>query len=103
MLAIYLDPNDPTNLVECYTFTFKYETDSEGNRVSAPSFPTYSPLIQISNPQRPEMVVRDQMSGMVISGTSTTTQTQSKAVKEGDAKRQAQKMIKTYVFTLTFC
>jgi hypothetical protein len=49
------------------------------------------------------MIVRDQMSGMVISGTSTTTQTQSKAVKEGDAKRQAQKMIKTYVLTLTLC
>lgn len=31
---IYLDPDEPTNIVESYTFTFTYETDAEGNKVS---------------------------------------------------------------------
>ena len=33
VLAIYLDPEDPTNIVECYTFTITYETDSDGSKV----------------------------------------------------------------------
>lgn len=34
VFAIYLDPDDPSNVVECYSFTFSYETDSKGNRVN---------------------------------------------------------------------
>ena len=33
MFAIYLDPDQPTNLVECYCFTFSYQVDSNGDRV----------------------------------------------------------------------
>lgn len=33
VFAIYLDPDEPTNLVESYTFTFTYEVDAEGNKV----------------------------------------------------------------------
>lgn len=33
VFAIYLDPDEPTNLVESYTFTFSYETDPQGNKV----------------------------------------------------------------------
>lgn len=34
VFVIYLDPDEPTNIVESYTFTFTYETDAEGNKVS---------------------------------------------------------------------
>lgn len=33
MLAIYLDPDDPTNLVECYTFSFNYVDQGNGTKV----------------------------------------------------------------------
>jgi meiosis-specific protein HOP1 len=42
--------------------------------------------------------VRDQLKGMVISSSSSSTSRKSKPVKEGDAKRQVQKMIKKCVF-----
>lgn len=51
------------------------------------------------------MIVRDQMSGMVIStpGSSSTNMNQAGVkVREGDAKRQAQKMIKTYLLIIHF-
>lgn len=53
VLAIYFDPEDPTNIVECYTFTFSYQTDAEGNKVRHPlCFPSRIELIfgEISTP-----------------------------------------------------
>ncbi|KPV75942.1 uncharacterized protein RHOBADRAFT_52950 [Rhodotorula graminis WP1] len=77
VFAIYLDPDQPTNLVESYTFTFTYETDTEGNK-------------------RPELVVQDQLSGMVISSSSGLA-SQEAPRKEGDVKRQVQQMIKNLI------
>lgn len=37
VFAIYLDPDNPTNVVECYTFTVSYEKDEHGQKV-----PSYS-------------------------------------------------------------
>lgn len=39
VLAIYLDPKEPTNIVEAYTFTFRYETDAQGNKVRCSTSP----------------------------------------------------------------
>ncbi|GAA5835284.1 hypothetical protein JCM9279_004495 [Rhodotorula babjevae] len=77
VFAIYLDPDQPTNLVESYTFTFTYETDAEGNK-------------------RPELVVQDQLSGLVISSTTNLASTEAPR-KEGDVKRQVQQMIKNLI------
>ncbi|GAA5996305.1 uncharacterized protein JCM10292_007522 [Rhodotorula paludigena] len=77
IFAIYLDPDDPTNLVESYTFTFSYETDAEGNK-------------------KPELVVQDQLSGMVISPSAYGT-IKEPPRKEGDVKRQVQQMIKNLI------
>ncbi|GAA6016646.1 hypothetical protein JCM11491_006030 [Sporobolomyces phaffii] len=68
IFAIYLDPDDPTNLVESYTFTFTYETDGQGNR-------------------RADMVIHDQMKGMVLSASKP-------APGEGEVKRQVQQVVK---------
>jgi hypothetical protein len=38
VFAIYLDPDEPSNVVECYSFTFTYETDVHGNKVRFLSF-----------------------------------------------------------------
>ncbi|GJN88507.1 hypothetical protein Rhopal_001473-T1 [Rhodotorula paludigena] len=81
IFAIYLDPDDPTNLVESYTFTFSYETDAEGNKASR---------------SKPELVVQDQLSGMVISPSAYGT-TKEPPRKEGDVKRQVQQMIKNLI------
>ncbi|KAL8284190.1 hypothetical protein RQP46_004939 [Phenoliferia psychrophenolica] len=78
VFAIYLDPENPTNVVECYTFTISYEADEHGKK-------------------RPEMVVQDQLSGMVISGTSHTGKGTKKPIKEDDAKRQVQRLIKNLI------
>lgn len=43
------------------------------------------------------MTVRDKMSGMIISGNESPSK-RNKAVKEGDLKRQVQKLIKRLVF-----
>ncbi|GAA6001912.1 hypothetical protein JCM5350_007448, partial [Sporobolomyces pararoseus] len=72
IFAIYLDPEDPTNLVESYTFTFTYETDDQGNR-------------------RAEMEVHDQLKGMLL---SSTTKVREEIHKEGEVKRQVQQVIK---------
>ncbi|GAA5868512.1 hypothetical protein JCM8547_006296, partial [Rhodosporidiobolus lusitaniae] len=77
IFAIYLDPDDPTNLVECYTFTFTYETDAQGNK-------------------RPELLVRNQLSGLVISSNSNGAR-QDERRKEGEVKRQVQQMIKNLI------
>ncbi|KAI5474782.1 meiosis-specific protein HOP1 [Pseudohyphozyma bogoriensis] len=76
VLAIYLDPSEPHNVVECYSFTFAYETDADGNK-------------------RPEMVVRNQLSGMVLSDTGSTSG--KRQTKEGEAGRQVQQMIKALI------
>ncbi|GAA5904922.1 Hop1p [Sporobolomyces salmoneus] len=76
VFAIYLDPEDPTNLVESYTFTFTYETDEQGNRRAA-------------------MTMHDQMKGMVISSSSASVSRPREEIhKEGDVKRQVQQVIK---------
>ncbi|GAA5841961.1 hypothetical protein JCM11251_001427 [Rhodosporidiobolus azoricus] len=77
IFAIYLDPEEPTNIVEAYTFTFSYETDPQGNK-------------------RPELVVQDQLSGMVISSSGNTSKPDEKR-KEGEVKRQVQQMIKNII------
>ncbi|GAA5859210.1 hypothetical protein JCM1840_003801 [Sporobolomyces johnsonii] len=79
ILAIYLDPNEPTNLVESYTFTFTYETDSEGNK-------------------RPEMVVRNQVNDVVLaSAPSAAFPRENRSYSQGDVKRQVQQMIKNLI------
>ncbi|GAA5843567.1 hypothetical protein JCM5353_007487 [Sporobolomyces roseus] len=74
IFAIYLDPDEPSNLVESYTFTFTYETDSEGKR-------------------HPEMKVHDQMQSMIL----TSTFTREEPRKEGEVKRQVQQLIKNLI------
>ncbi|BGP13935.1 hypothetical protein JCM10213_003851 [Rhodosporidiobolus nylandii] len=76
IFAIYLDPNDPTNIVETYSFTFSYEMDAQGNK-------------------RPELVVQNQLSGMVISASSFSNPEAPRKV--GDVKRQVQQMIKNLI------
>ncbi|GAA6054568.1 hypothetical protein JCM3770_006036 [Rhodotorula araucariae] len=78
IFAIYLDPDEPTNLVESYTFTFTYETDADGKK-------------------RPELVVEDQLSGMVISSSTYGSTSKEAPRKEGDVKRQVQQMIKNLI------
>uniref|UniRef100_A0A0K3CDI1 FGENESH: predicted gene_2.271 protein n=1 Tax=Rhodotorula toruloides TaxID=5286 RepID=A0A0K3CDI1_RHOTO len=78
VFAIYLDPDEPTNLVESYTFTFSYKTDPQGNK-------------------KPELVVQDQLSGMVISSSMFGHNSRDNTRKEGDVKRQVQQMIKNLI------
>ncbi|GAA6000946.1 hypothetical protein JCM10207_007337 [Rhodosporidiobolus poonsookiae] len=80
IFAIYLDPDHPSDLVECYTFTFSYETDEQGNK-------------------HPELVVQNQLSGMVISqsGASGFAAKPDQPRKEGEVKRQVQQMIKNLI------
>ncbi|BGP22867.1 meiosis-specific protein HOP1 [Rhodotorula toruloides] len=78
VFAIYLDPHEPTDLVESYTFTFSYETDPQGNK-------------------KPELVVQDQLSGMVISSSMFGHSSRDNTRKEGDVKRQVQQMIKNLI------
>ncbi|BGO97761.1 Meiosis-specific protein HOP1 [Rhodotorula toruloides] len=78
VFAIYLDPEEPTNLVESYTFTFSYETDPQGNK-------------------KPELVVQDQLSGMVISSSIFGHSSRDNTRKESDVKRQVQQMIKNLI------
>ncbi|BGP46103.1 hypothetical protein JCM10450v2_001943 [Rhodotorula kratochvilovae] len=78
IFAIYLDPDEPTNLVESYTFTFTYDTDAHGNK-------------------RPELTVQDQLSGMVISPSAYGSTAREAPRKEGDVKRQVQQMIKNLI------
>lgn len=98
VLAIYLDPAEPTNIVEAYTFTFTYETDAMGNKVSSGCISSdRHPCSPLAPEQHPELVVRDQFKGMVISSTGTSSSTSSskkRVLKEGEAKRQVQSMIK---------
>ncbi|GAA5978890.1 hypothetical protein JCM11641_003605 [Rhodosporidiobolus odoratus] len=77
IFAIYLDPDDATNVVETYTFTFNYETDAQGNK-------------------RPELVVQNQLSDMVISSTSSGS-SEDRPRQVGDIKRQVQVMIKNLI------
>ncbi|ORY58681.1 HORMA domain-domain-containing protein [Leucosporidium creatinivorum] len=77
ILAIYLDPSQPTNIVEAYTFTFSYETDAQGNK-------------------RPEMDVRDKLGNMVISSSSSSGSKKNR-IKESDVKRQVQRLIKNLI------
>ncbi|GAA5884224.1 hypothetical protein JCM16303_002415 [Sporobolomyces ruberrimus] len=70
IFAIYLDPEDPTNLVESYTFTFTYETDENGNK-------------------RAQMQMHDQMKGMLLN-----PRTNEDIHQEGEVKRQVQQVIK---------
>ncbi|GAA5888062.1 hypothetical protein JCM6882_000268 [Rhodosporidiobolus microsporus] len=77
IFAIYLDPEEPTNIVEAYTFTFSYETDPQGNK-------------------RPELVVQNQLSGMVISSSAGSTKPDERR-KDGEVKRQVQQMIKNII------
>ncbi|GAA6027006.1 hypothetical protein JCM8097_006033 [Rhodosporidiobolus ruineniae] len=76
IFAIYLDPDEPNNLVESYTFTFSYETDSKGNK-------------------RPELVVQNQLSGIFLSTSSTLRSDERR--KDGEIKRQVQQMIKNLI------
>ncbi|POY70179.1 hypothetical protein BMF94_6762 [Rhodotorula taiwanensis] len=78
VFAIYLDPDEPTNIVESYTFTFTYETDSEGNK-------------------HPDMFVADQFSSMALSAATFDLQPRNKPRKIGDIKRQIQQMIKNLI------
>ncbi|BGP38010.1 hypothetical protein JCM10449v2_001937 [Rhodotorula kratochvilovae] len=85
IFAIYLDPDEPTNLVESYTFTFTYDTDAHGNKASW--------LASL----RPELTVQDQLSGMVISSSAYGSMAREAPRKEGDVKRQVQQMIKNLI------
>ncbi|BGP28830.1 hypothetical protein JCM10296v2_000566 [Rhodotorula toruloides] len=78
VFAIYLDPDGPTNLVESYTLTFSYETDTQGNK-------------------KPELVVQDQLSGMVISSSMFGRPSRDNTRKDGDVKRQVQQTIKNLI------
>ncbi|GAA5935245.1 hypothetical protein JCM1841_002863 [Sporobolomyces salmonicolor] len=79
IFAIYLDPNEPTNLVESYTFTFTYETDLEGNK-------------------QPEMVVRNHLNDLVLASPSiAASPREHQSYREGDVKRQVQQMIKNLI------
>ncbi|GAA5820487.1 hypothetical protein JCM10212_003815 [Sporobolomyces blumeae] len=79
VFAIYLDPANPTNLVESYTFSFSYSIDSAGNR-------------------NPEMTVQTQFDDLKIASTSTTTYPWTTGPRrEGDVKRQVQQMIKNLI------
>ncbi|GAA5978427.1 hypothetical protein JCM10908_004351 [Rhodotorula pacifica] len=78
VFAIYLDPDNPTNLVESYTFTFTYETDAEGNK-------------------HPDMQVADQFSSMDLSAAGIDLMPRDKPRKMSDVKRQVQRMIKNLI------
>lgn len=56
----------------------------------------YLGLMQQCWEQVPEMIVRNQLSGMVISETSSASRPRQ-PIKEAEAKRQVQQMIKKYV------
>ncbi|GEM10164.1 meiosis-specific protein HOP1 [Rhodotorula toruloides] len=78
VFAIYLDPDEPTNFVESYTFTFSYETDPQGNK-------------------KPELVVQNQLSGMAISTSMFGHSSRDNTRKEGDVMRQVQQMIENLI------
>ncbi|GAA5862196.1 hypothetical protein JCM3774_004818 [Rhodotorula dairenensis] len=78
VFAIYLDPDEPTNIVESYTFTFTYETDTEGNK-------------------HPDIQVADQLSGIDLSSVGIDLLPRNKPRKMSDIKRQVQQMIKNLI------
>ncbi|KWU44924.1 DNA-binding protein [Rhodotorula sp. JG-1b] len=78
VFVIYLDPDEPTNIVESYTFTFTYETDAEGNK-------------------HPDMQVAEQLSGMDLSSMGSDPLPRNKPRKMSDIKRQVQQMIKNLI------
>ncbi|GAA5960528.1 hypothetical protein JCM8115_003209 [Rhodotorula mucilaginosa] len=78
VFVIYLDPDEPTNIVESYTFTFTYETDAEGNK-------------------HPDMQVAEQLSGMDLSSMGSDLLPRNKPRKMSDIKRQVQQLIKNLI------
>ncbi|GAA6016341.1 hypothetical protein JCM8202_005573 [Rhodotorula sphaerocarpa] len=78
VFAIYLDPDEPTNLVESYTFTFTYEVDAEGNK-------------------QPDLIVAEQFSSMDLSASDYHFLPRNKPRKMSDIKRQVQQMVKNLI------